>query len=184
MERRELFKVLAVGAIAAHEVAGQHQHPLASSASDIANYRPRFFSEPEYQIVNRLCDIVIPPDAQSPGAAEAGVAFYIDTVLHYGDASAQELWRRGLAGVDEAARGNFANPFLQCNRGEQERIVALMARHEATPETEIEKFFVILKLAIVDAYVISESGIRQYLRYRGDTMLSEFPGCTHPEHQT
>jgi hypothetical protein len=183
MERRELFKILAAGAAAARKAAGQHQH-TSSSAPDIASYQPRFFSQIEYQMVGRLCDIVIPSDAQSPGAREAGVAFYIDTVLHYGDRASERPWRSGLTAVDREARAKFWKAFMECSRGEQEQIVALMARNELAPESELDRFFVTLKRAAVDAYVLSDVGMRQYLGYQGDAVLSEFPGCTHPEHQT
>ena len=183
MERRELFKILAAGAAAARQASGQHQH-TDSSAPDIAGYRPRYFSLTEYQMVDRLCDVVIPSDSQSPGAHEAGVAFYIDTVLHYGNRAGHEPWHGGLAAVDAAARSNFGKAFLECSRGEQEQIVALMARNEPAAETELDRFFLTLKRAAVDAYVLSDVGMRQYLGYQGDAVLTEFPGCTHPEHQT
>jgi hypothetical protein len=42
-------------------------------------------------------------------------------------------------------------------------------------------FFVRLKNAAVDAYVLSDVGMREYLGYKGDAMLVEFPGCRdHP----
>jgi hypothetical protein len=120
---------------------------------------------------------LIPPDGQSPAASQAGVGFYIDTVLLYGTPETQEVWRTGLRLVDETARTRSAKPFIECGPREQEQVVALMAENEAQPKTELEKFFVTLKGAVVEAYVLSEAGMREYLGYKGDTILTEFPGC-------
>jgi hypothetical protein len=78
MERRELFKIIAASAVAARNALGQHEHGLPSGF-DFSTYRPRFFTEAEYKMVDRVCDILIPSDAQSHGAHEAGVNYYLDT---------------------------------------------------------------------------------------------------------
>jgi hypothetical protein len=52
---------------------------------------------------------LIPKDGQSPAASEAGVGFYLDTVLLYETLDAQQAWRNGLQLVDEAANSGFAN---------------------------------------------------------------------------
>jgi hypothetical protein len=57
-----------------------------------------------------------------------------------------------------------------------------MAAHETKPSSDLEKFFVQLKLATIDGYYTSEVGIHKDLRYKGNTVLAEFPGCSHPEH--
>ena len=43
---------------------------------------PAFFTEPELRVIAAACDRLIPPDDEgAPGAAAAGVADYIDTLL-------------------------------------------------------------------------------------------------------
>jgi hypothetical protein len=182
MERRELFKILAAGAVATPNSLAQHQH--GASPFSAANYQPRFLSPGEYATADRLCDIIVPSDEQSPGAHAAGVAYYIDTVLHYGDAALQKVWRDGFAELEKAAQSRFSKPFLACARPDQEEIVATMARNEANPETALEKFFVTLKRMTVEAYTLSEVGMREFIGYKGDTVLAEFPGCTHPQHRS
>jgi gluconate 2-dehydrogenase gamma chain len=182
MERRDLFKILAASAVAAPDALPQHQH--AGPPFSAANYQPRFFAKDEYATADRLCDIIVPSDEQSPGAHAAGVAYYIDTVLHYGDATLQKVWRDGFAELEKAAQSRFSKPFLACARPDQEEIVATMARNEANPETALEKFFVTLKRMTVEAYTLSEVGMRDFIGYRGDAVLAEFPGCTHPQHRS
>ena len=116
---------------------------------NIEDYAPRFFSNVQYRTIDRLTDIIIPSDDQSPGAHAAGVRFYVDTVLHYEDEGTQQTWRNGLAAVDEAARTSFNKSFGECSIQEQENVVAVMARNEANSSTELELFFILFKMLSV-----------------------------------
>jgi hypothetical protein len=184
MHRRELFRILAAGAMLEGSALAQHGHPDGASTDPQSAYRPRFFSEPEYRAIDGLTDVIIPSDDQSPGAHVAGVAFYIDTVLHYADSPTQAAWRTGITALESAAQDRFGTPVVQCNRSQYEELVAAIVRHESEPATELDRFFVRLKQITIDGYFLSDIGRRDYLGYRGDTVLAEFPGCTHPEHQS
>jgi len=183
IERRELFKVLGATLIATQQGAAQHDHGPPASVN-VEDYAPRFFSVVQYRTIDRLTDIIIPTDDQSPGAHAAGVRFYIDTVLHYADAGTQQKWQSGLAAVDQSARAHFNKAFGECTIQEQEQIVAVMARNEKNPSTELELFFGLLKGLTVEAYATSEVGQTRYFGYTGNTAIKEFPGCKHPEHQS
>jgi len=184
MHRRELFKILAAGAMLEGPAPAQHGHSDGAAADPHSAYRPRFFSEPEYRAIDGLTDVIIPSDDQSPGAHVAGVVFYIDTVLHYADSPTQAAWRTGMTALEAAAQDRFGAPAAQCNRFQYEELIAVMARHESGPATELDRFFVRLKQLAIDGYFLSDIGRRDYLGYRGDTVLAEFPGCTHPEHRS
>lgn len=173
MERRELFKLLSASLIVACDGAAQH-----------SNYKPRFFSDQQFLAIDALTEIIIPADGQSPGAHAAGVGFYIDTVLHYADAQEQQRWRSGLASIEETAQSKFGKAFLRSSPVEQDQLVALMARNEKAPATDLERFFPILKKLTLEAFSLSEVGMTQYFGHHGNTALQDFPGCTHPEHQS
>jgi hypothetical protein len=182
LHRRELFKILGVSLVA-HQAAAQHHERGASSTFDIASYRPRFLSSNQYQTIDRLCELIIPVDETGPGAHQAGVPFYIDSILHYAAAKEQQQWLRGLDEIDYAAVARFGRTFLECVPAQQEQLLAVLAANEDKPKTGVEEFFVAAKALTLEAYCFSEVAERQYFGYRGDTMLAEFPGCTHPEHQ-
>ena len=57
-----------------------------------------------------------------------------------------------------------------------------MAAAEPNPKTPIEYFFARLQLMTVDGYYTSAFGIHRELRYKGNVVLTEFPGCRHPGH--
>ena len=179
MERRELFRILAATA-AASQASAQHQH---GAALDLSSYKPRFFSKAEYDSLDRLCEIIIPADGPSPGASQAQVRFFIDVMVHYGDPQIQQRWRAGLKAVESAAQAAFGKPFVEGSPAQQDEIVARMARNEGAPKTELERFFAPLKRMTIDGYHLSDQGSHQGLGYKGDVSLTEFPGCTHPEHK-
>jgi hypothetical protein len=157
MDRRDLFKILAVaGACRSGEAA----------VGD--NYNPRFFTPAEYDAVDMLTDLLIPADDEGPGAREAGVARYIDTVLLYADEKTKARWKVSLASIE--GRKDFP------------AVMAEMASGENDPASESGRFLVLLKSLAIPAFALSEAGMR-YLGYRGDRELHEFPGCTHPGHQ-
>jgi len=182
IERRELFKIFAATLVAAREGAAQHEHG-STAGVDVASYKPRFFSDQHYSVIDDLTEIIIPSDSDSPGAHAAGIRFYIDTVLHYSEPEVQERWRSGLAAVEAAARTQFGKDCSECSAAEKAELVALMARNEKAPTTDLERFFPVLKNMTLDAFIVSEIGLKEYLGYKGNTAIQAFPGCTHPEHQ-
>jgi hypothetical protein len=187
VDRRDLFKILGIGIVVGPEALLAHEHAdrmVSAGDVDVAAYQPRFLSVQEYRVLGRLSDVIIPADETSPAASEAGVPFYIDSVLFYAKPDEQQSWRNGLKQVQQTAMTQFGRPVEECRVEERERLVAQMAGNEAAPQTELEKFFALLKSMTVSAYWLSDAGMKQYLGYRGDTMLRQFPGCTHPEHQT
>src|SRR3989442_3143982 len=119
MERRELFKILA--ATAASQASAQHPH---GAALDLSSYKPHFFSASEYDMLDRLCEIIIPADEQSPGAHQAQVRYYLDVMVGFSDPQNQQRWRAGLQAVEEEAQASFGKTFLACAAPQQDSIVA------------------------------------------------------------
>jgi hypothetical protein len=169
MERRELFKILGATSLA----------PTALSAP----YQPKFFSASEASAAERLADIILPADGNSPGAAEAGVIRYMDLVLHYGNAELKQRWKKGLAAVDADAQRRFSKRFLECDRASQEQVLAAMAENEGRRQDELGRFFEALKRLSVEAYHFSPANWQKNVRYAGHKPISEFPGCRHPNHR-
>jgi len=48
MERRDVFRILAAGAVAGSQASAQHPH-VAGAVVDLAGYKPRFFTAAEYE---------------------------------------------------------------------------------------------------------------------------------------
>jgi hypothetical protein len=82
-------------------------HPAA------ADYRPTFFTPPEWAFINAACARLIPADALGPGAVELGVPQFIDRQMGTGWADGASWYMQGLQGC--AAR-NVLDPQRQGQR--------------------------------------------------------------------
>lgn len=192
MERRTALKVIAGSALA--QQFGLSQHHLVKIAQDPSPYKLQFFSPVQNALVDRLSELIIPADDHSPGAHEAKVSFFIDLMVSNNKQEVQEQWLTGLKAVEAEAHSRFGKPFLECDARQQDEIMAKMAVHEVVsdseddsartvPRSELERFFAQLKQMTIEGYYTSAIGIHQELQYKGNEVLAEFIGCTHPEHQ-
>lgn len=138
-----------------------------------AVYKPRFFSAQDLDLIDNLMALIIPADEHSPGAHEANTAQFADYMLATGPEEDRKLWREGLT--------SFRNKLQDSTL---DRVLEEAAANETAPATTLDRFFVALKRMTVDGYYTSEIGIHKDLQYEGNTYLTSFPGCTHPEHQS
>jgi hypothetical protein len=128
----------------------------------------RFFTAAEDAVLDRLADIILPTDEQSPGAHEAKVSRYIDLVAAHSNETLKRRWRDGLRAVEALAQSRFKAGFAALSRDRQESLMGAMAAHEGAPTTDYERFFEMLKPAVIDGYRFSEIGTRQYMRWVGN----------------
>lgn len=128
----------------------------------------RFFTAAEDAVLDRLSDIILPTDDQSPGAHEAKVSRYIDLVAASSTDTLKQRWRDGVKSVEKLAQSRFGAAFGKLTRNQQETLMGAMAAHEGSPTTDAERFFEMLKPAVVDGYRFSEIGTRQYMRWKGN----------------
>ena len=180
--RRDTLKIIgAIGTtcafpFGADELYGQHAHvPTDANVADSAPYTPKFLSESEFAVISRVADLII-PKTDTPGAVEAGVPAYIDSVAaangrHHG------VLRAGLRWLE-------SKKFLK--RSEAAQIALLTPLSEAVDKNRVktpqQRFFLVVKNMTADGYYTSRIGLVQELGYKGNTVLSRFPVCKHPEH--
>ncbi len=166
LSRRQMLS-LAAGAVVAGPLLST---PLAAAAG-------KFFTAPEFALVDELSEMIIPEDAHSPGARAAKVAAYIDARL--AEEPKQEVrkqWRDGLRLVDDLARKASGKTFMASTPAERLAVLTQIAANERKPESAAEKFFVEVKGRTAYAYYTSEIGIQKDIGYKGNTMLDEFVG--------
>jgi hypothetical protein len=177
MERRDLFRILPAAAIAGRTALAQtaHNHSVVEEPPKI--YKPRAFSPEEYALLDRLTETLLPADEDGPGASEARVPFYIDTLLFYGDSKQRDRWREGLKLIDGEARERFGKSFVDLARAEQDKIFEILTQTESSPKRELEKFFTVFKRTTIDGFFMSDVTQKRYLHYTGNTAIDEFTGC-------
>lgn len=180
MKRRAALQVLAV-AVAPGQFATA-QHHLVALAQAPSSYQPEFFNPEQIELLAQLTEMIIPADDSSPGAREANVSLFIDLMVSHSGQDTQEQWSSGLKLVEAEAQKRYGQAFLKCSAAEQDRIMAAMAAGEPGPQTALERFFARVKLMTIDGYYTSAIGIHRELRYKGNAVLTEFPGCRHSDH--
>ena len=157
VSRRDLLAATAaalasVGAAKAAEAA-----KVAGAAT-----APKFLTASEFALLDELTDLIIPTDAQSPGARAAGVATYIDFRLSESlDREWQKTWRSGLAAVDALSRQRHGKAFLQATAEQRVAVLTEMAGAK-------EGFFHELKAWTIRGYYSSKIGIHVDQQYKGN----------------
>ena len=143
-------------------------------------YRPKFFSAEEFKGLEEFTAILIPTD-ETPGAREAHVASFIDFVVNAAAEFAPEVqgeWRDAMGWVRNVEFGKLST----------EQQVALITAAGA-PEFDHAathpgfSSYQLIKEMTVRAFYTSRVGLVDVLAYQGIAYLTEFPACTHPEHQ-
>ncbi len=192
VSRRDALKGIAVGVGASLPVlntnvladAQDHQHHTAAAPATAKKAAaPKFFKADQMALVATISDLIIPTDDNSPGAIEAEVPAFIDLMVSEASAETKKLWTDGLAAVDAMSQSKNKAAFNKASKDQQIALLTEISKNEAKPSTLEEKFFKAIKNMTIDGYYTSKIGIHQELKYKGNTYLKEFKGCTHPEHQ-
>jgi len=188
ISRRDVLKSLAVSAAAtsvlrvipAHAAEIAHQMIAAEKAAAPAKaYTPKFFSAHDYKTLQALCQTIIPADADSGGAIEAGATEFID-LLTSENKDYQITLGGGLMWLDSTCSDRYGMAYLECTPEQQKEILDKIAyRKNALADSSLDQgvaFFSSLRNMTADGFFTSKLGI-QYLGYIGNTFLKEFPGC-------
>lgn len=174
MQRRTALRIVALGALAPRLGALESAPHCATDpvAWTPGPYKLQFFTEAENELLDRLMEMIIPEDTHSPGAHAAQVSLFADLMVATSDITTRTAWRTGLQLIERQAHETSLDGAL-----------ARAAAESTAPASALGQFFVTLKQMTVNGYYTSEIGIHQDLEYVGNTYLTAFPGCDHPEHQ-
>jgi gluconate 2-dehydrogenase gamma chain len=162
----------------------QHQVAVAVIKETVAPQAPAFFDKQQYATITELASLIIPTD-ETPGAKEARVNEYIDMIVGESDADVKKVYIDGLAWLDKTSMERFKNKFVDSSAKQQVEILKEISQiKDPTPENQLQaRFFKTIKNMTIDGFYTSKIGIEE-LGYIGNAVLDEFPGCTHPEHQS
>jgi gluconate 2-dehydrogenase gamma chain len=193
VKRRDALKAIVIGSATASigEARGilqavhstQHAAHASEPGGPIAApaFTPKYFSQHEFAVVSRLADLIIPHDT-SPGALDARVPEYID--LQVSDMpAAQTQLSGGVQWLDRYCAEQFDKGFLDCSPAQQSQVLDKLADAKTVPQ-ELEharSFFVLMRALTGDGFYSSKLGFQE-LGYKGNTFVSQWRGCTHPEH--
>jgi hypothetical protein len=193
VSRRDALKGIAViGAslpvLNTNVLANDHEHSkhgqAAKTAQKKAPAKAKFFNADQMALIATISELIIPTDDHSPGAIAAEVPQFIDLMISESPAETKKLWADGLAAMEKLSQGKHNVAFNKASKDQQVAILVEISRNEMKPQTLEERFFKAIKNLTIDGYYTSKIGIHDELKYKGNTYLKEFKGCTHPEHQS
>jgi hypothetical protein len=165
LDRRDLLKLLATSAFSM---------PLQLTA---ATDKPLYFDEHEFALLDVLTEHIVPRDAHSPGAHDAGVAAYIDrAVAEAFLPEEKDSWKKGLAEVNRLSVESNKRPFLKAGKTEQIALLEKLAQAENEPKTAGEQFFRQLKGATIFGYYTTDIAIHKDIEYKGNIIQEQFSG--------
>ena len=175
--RRDVLQRLAAAmmAAAAIDTLDAHEAHLAAhqaAASTGGRYTPKALTAKEFAALERLTDLIIPAD-DKPGAVQAGVAPWIDTLLNV-NADLKAKYTTGLAWLDTAIAANGAKDFTSATPAQQAALLDVIAfRRNSTPENAVGvDFFVLLRRMTCDGFYTSALGMRDV--YMGSMPQASF----------
>ncbi len=140
---------LAVGfglSAAAAETAHAHALKALAAGAKGALYKPKFFSPHEWQTVRVLVDLIIPRDARSGGATDAGVPEFMDFVMTDPQEEARSReWRQtsmrgGLAWIDTECRERFGADFVSCTEAQRTQLLDEIAYHKGDTGPVLDEY--------------------------------------------
>ena len=182
MNRREVIGLIAGAPLAAgfpwtaesvREASARAREALARGTP----YEPKQFTAHEWDTVRVLVDLIIPKDARSGSATEAGVPEFMDFML--GDTpDLQTPVRGGLAWLDHECDDRYSKTFVGCTAAERSTVldaIAWPAKAKAQHATGVA-FFNQFRDLTASGFFSSRLGV-QDLRYIGNTFVSEWKGC-------
>jgi len=186
LNRRSMLRLLASAPAAAGfawtDAEAKEAHRLARAAQQAAQqegtaYAPKFFTPHEWQTVRVLVDIIIPRDARSGSATEAGVPEFMDFIL-VDQPQRQTAMRGGLAWLDRECLNRFDKTFLDCATEERTAVLDDIAwPQKAKPEhSHGVRFFGSFRDLTATGFWTSRMGFED-LQYMGNTYVPEWVGC-------
>ncbi|MGA2115942.1 MAG: gluconate 2-dehydrogenase subunit 3 family protein [Bryobacteraceae bacterium] len=177
--RRDLLRDVGLSALAAVSVdsaAAQHVHQMAADDSKTSGgvYKPKILTAHEFATLERLTDLILPPEGASPGALAAGAAAWID-MLAAENAQLAMIYTGGLARLDDSMRARCGQDFVSAPVAEQTALLDLIAyrKNESDGFGADIRFFDWARRMTVDAFYTSKLGIKE-IDYRGNTALAKY----------
>ncbi|MGH9309529.1 MAG: gluconate 2-dehydrogenase subunit 3 family protein [Vicinamibacterales bacterium] len=146
-------------------------HDAAAAAG--GTYQPKALTPQQFLTLERLADLIVPVDNGKPGAVQAQVPAWIDSLLNV-NAELKSRYVAGLGWLDatmEARHGSdFATAMLEQQTGLLDRIAY---RKNRSPELDPGiDFFILARRMTVDGFYTSPIGMRDL--YPGNTPRAEF----------
>jgi hypothetical protein len=189
MDRRRALRLIGLAGAAplaggfawSVEEAANAAVALGKRPASAAPFAPDFFTPHEWETVRVLVDLVIPADARSGSATDAGVPEFIDFMMVDGAEGRRRAMRDGLAWLDAESTRRFAQTFLAAADAQRRELLDAVAWPERAP-AELESgvgWFNSFRDLTGAGFFSSRMGWED-LQYMGNTVVPSWEGCPEP----
>jgi gluconate 2-dehydrogenase gamma chain len=170
--QRLALALAAAATIDARDARAAHAAVQQAAAASGGKYLPKALSAHEFATLERLTDLILPAD-DKPGALQADVAPWIDTLLDV-NADLKATYAAGLAWVDAAIAPNGATKFVSATPAQQTALLDVIAyRMNRTADNAAGvDFFALARRMTCDGFYTSTVGMRDV--YLGNTPQATF----------
>lgn len=179
MTRRELMAAVAAMATAAavRPAPATAQEAARRVTSADGQYELKVYTPHEFATVTLVADMLIPRDARSGSASDAGVPQWMDAILDL-EPGMRTAHRGGLAWLDHECRERFGKRFIECSDAERRTMLDLIAYpKKADPElSHGVAWFTSVRDFVASGFWTSQIGIKD-LGYMGNRPVLEWNGC-------
>jgi Gluconate 2-dehydrogenase subunit 3 len=186
VDRRRLLKALAAAPAAAAFTWTAGEVAEAATAAGLArrrvaqsgaSFQRTFFTDHEWETVRALVDLIIPRDARSGSATDAGVPEFLDFMM-IDQPNRQTAMRGGLAWLDAEATRRFDRTFAAATDAERHAILDDVAWPDrvASGMSHGASFFASVRDLTASGFWTTRMGIDD-LRYLGNVQVKEWRGC-------
>ena len=143
----------------------------------VAPFKPKFFTAHEYETVRILVDLIIPKDARSGSATDAGVPQFMDFFMT-DNPGRQNAMRGGLAWLDLECHRRFSLDFTGCTDAQRREVLDDISwPQRAKPAVSHGvPFFNSFRDLTASGFFTSQMGIED-LDYQGNTFVGAWTGC-------
>jgi len=174
--RRE-FLAISAGAFAAYGI-GSPTWRRFRLHTESGQAPVRFFSDVERAQARMLADMIIPHDARSVSATEAGSVEYMEFVLAEASDQVRQVWHDGLRWFDAEGARRFQRPFVDCAEAQRAALLDDVAwpTRAAPGFRDQAAFFTRLRDLTAAGFFSSKPGVAD-LGYAGNEFLAAWSGA-------
>lgn len=160
--------------------AADHAMRALEEAGAGTAYVPTWFHADEWRQVRILVDLIIPKDARSGSATDAGVPEFMDFICK--DYAPSYNWMRdALRWIDGFAYDSHHKNFVKCTVAERRALLDQIAwpRQAKKELADGVRHFNNLRDFTASGFFSSKMGVDD-IGYIGNQAIPEFPGCPKP----
>jgi len=174
--RRQALTHLASAFAAAGSIsprAAEAAHQVVRQAMATGPYAPKALTARQFATIERLTDLILPAEKNEPGAVQAGVPAWIDSLLNV-NAELKSRYVTGLTWMDTTMKARHGTDFVGAAPAQQTALLDQIAfKKNASPELDPGiAFFVLARRMTVDGFYTSPIGMATI--YYGNLAKNEY----------